>query len=150
MNQWVEISFDCLPLRSVGRLDIPLDASPKYRERCLRVKAALEKHGSHNTYFLYNAQCIYRLTNRDDVGMIQFTFEGTHEGTLTGPGGDIPATHRRLNGRGVQIFRVTIGPAFNSVQGNFIGVDTGGTAALGNGTPASGGNPVSGTGLLIR
>ena len=36
----------------------------------------------------------------------EFTFEGTHEGTLSGPGGDIPATHRRLNGRGVQIFRV--------------------------------------------
>lgn len=77
MNQWVEISFDCLPLRTVGRLDIPLDASPAYRERCLRVKAALEKHGSHNTYFLYNAKCTYRLTNRDDAGMIQFRFEGT-------------------------------------------------------------------------
>ena len=36
----------------------------------------------------------------------EFTFEGTHEGTLSGPGGEIPATHRRLNGRGVQIFRV--------------------------------------------
>jgi predicted ester cyclase len=36
----------------------------------------------------------------------EFTFEGTHEATLTGPGGDIPATHRRLNGRGVQVFRV--------------------------------------------
>ena len=36
----------------------------------------------------------------------EFTFEGTHEGTLSGPAGDIPATHRRLNGRGVQIFRV--------------------------------------------
>ena len=36
----------------------------------------------------------------------EFTFEGTHEGTLSGPGGDIPATNRRLNGRGVQIFRV--------------------------------------------
>jgi len=36
----------------------------------------------------------------------EFTFEGTHEDTLTGPGGDVPATHRRLNGRGVQIFRV--------------------------------------------
>ena len=77
MNRWVEISFDCLPLRSVGRLDIPIDASPAYRERCLRVKAALEKHGSHNTYFLYNAQCVYRLTNRDESGMIQFRFEGT-------------------------------------------------------------------------
>jgi steroid delta-isomerase-like uncharacterized protein len=36
----------------------------------------------------------------------EFTFEGTHEGTLSGQAGEIPATHRRLNGRGVQIFRV--------------------------------------------
>ena len=36
----------------------------------------------------------------------EFAFEGTHEDTLSGPGGEIPATHRRLNGRGVQIFRV--------------------------------------------
>jgi steroid delta-isomerase-like uncharacterized protein len=36
----------------------------------------------------------------------EFTFEGTHEGTLSGPAGEIPATHRRLNGRGVQVFRV--------------------------------------------
>ena len=36
----------------------------------------------------------------------EFTFEGTHEDTLVGAGGEIPATHRRLAGRGVQIFRV--------------------------------------------
>ena len=36
----------------------------------------------------------------------EFNFEGTHEGTLSGPAGEIPATHRRLNGRGVQVFRV--------------------------------------------
>lgn len=36
----------------------------------------------------------------------EFTFEGTHEDTLSGPAGDIPATHRRLNGRGVQVFLV--------------------------------------------
>lgn len=41
-----------------------------------------------------------------DWVMQEFTFEGTHEGTLSGPAGEIPATHRRLNGRGVQIFRV--------------------------------------------
>lgn len=76
MNRWVEITFDCLPLRSVGRLDIPIDASPKYRRRCENIKAALDKHGSHNTYYLYNAKCTYHLTNRDDVGMIQFRFEG--------------------------------------------------------------------------
>ena len=36
----------------------------------------------------------------------EFVFEGTHEDTLSGPGGDIPATHRHLKGRGVQVFRV--------------------------------------------
>ena len=77
MSSSVEISFDCLPLRSVGRLDIPLDASPKYRQRCERIKAALQKHGSHNSYYLYNALCSFRLTNDDAVGMIQLSFEGT-------------------------------------------------------------------------
>jgi hypothetical protein len=77
MNQWVEITFDCMPLRSVGRLDIPLDASPKYRQRCERVKGAIEKHGTHNSYFLYNARCTFRVTNHPETGMIQFRFEGT-------------------------------------------------------------------------
>jgi predicted ester cyclase len=36
----------------------------------------------------------------------EFTFEGTHEDTLSSPGGDIPATHKHLKGRGVQIFKV--------------------------------------------
>jgi predicted ester cyclase len=36
----------------------------------------------------------------------EFTFEGTHEDTLYSPAGEIPATHRRLTGRGVQILRV--------------------------------------------
>jgi predicted ester cyclase len=36
----------------------------------------------------------------------EFTFEGTHEDTLSSPAGDIPPTHKRLNGRGVQILRV--------------------------------------------
>ena len=36
----------------------------------------------------------------------EFTFEGTHEGTLSSPAGDIPATHKRLDGRGVQLFKV--------------------------------------------
>jgi SnoaL-like polyketide cyclase len=39
----------------------------------------------------------------------EFTFEGTHDATLSGPGGDIPATHRQLKGRGVQVFRVVDG-----------------------------------------
>lgn len=77
MNRWVEIQFDCLPLRSIDRLDIPMDASPKFQQHCLRVKAAMEKHGSHNTYYLHNAQCTYHLLNHPVDGMIQFRFHGT-------------------------------------------------------------------------
>jgi steroid delta-isomerase-like uncharacterized protein len=36
----------------------------------------------------------------------EFTFEGTHDDTLVGPAGEIPATHRHLSGRGVQIMKV--------------------------------------------
>lgn len=82
MNRFVEIEFDCLPLRSVTRLDIPIDASPRYRARCERIKAALEKHGSHNSYFLYDANCVFHLTNQDDLGTLEFSFEGT---VLTDP-----------------------------------------------------------------
>jgi hypothetical protein len=77
MQRWVEITFDCLPLRSIGRLDIPLDASPKYQALCERIKAAMEKHGSLNAYYLYNAECVFHLTNHEQIGMLQFRFEGT-------------------------------------------------------------------------
>lgn len=77
MDRWVEIEFDCLPLRSVTRFDIPLDASPKYRARCECIKAAIEKHGSLNTYYLYNARCRFRVTNSPDIGLIEFSLEGT-------------------------------------------------------------------------
>lgn len=77
MNRWVEITFDCLPLRSIPRLDIPLDASPRYRARLEAVKNAIAQHGSHNSYYLYNAQCTYHLTNSESVGLLQFRFEGT-------------------------------------------------------------------------
>ena len=42
----------------------------------------------------------------DGWAVQEFTFEGTHEDTLSGPGGEIPATHRHLSGRGVQIMKV--------------------------------------------
>ena len=82
MSQHVDIELECLQLRSVGRMDIPIDASPKYRARCEKIKRALETHGSHNTYFLYNAQCTFHLTNESDFGMIEYRFEGT---ALTDP-----------------------------------------------------------------
>ena len=77
MDRWVEIDFDCLPLRTVERLDIPIDASPKYRARCERIKAAIEKHGSFNSYYLHNAHCAYHLANSDQMGLVRFRFEGT-------------------------------------------------------------------------
>jgi hypothetical protein len=77
MDRWVEINFDCLPLRSVGRLDVPMDASPKFRALCERIKHAIDQHGSFNTYYLYNAICRFHLVNRQDMGMIEFRFEGT-------------------------------------------------------------------------
>ena len=73
----VEISFDCLPLRSIPRLDIPMDASPKFRQRCERIKQAMEKHGAHNSYYLYHATCKFQLTNKEGFGTMEFRFEGT-------------------------------------------------------------------------
>ncbi|MCC7336920.1 MAG: hypothetical protein IT422_17660 [Pirellulaceae bacterium] len=65
-----------MPLRSVPRVDVPLDASPKLAAKILRVKTALEKHGSLNSYYLHNAKCIYHLTNDPQQGMMEFEFEG--------------------------------------------------------------------------
>lgn len=76
MGNWVTITFDCLPLRSITRWDTPLDASPQYEQFLHVLKAAVEKHGLHNSYFLHNAQCIYQLTNDDTIGMLEFRFHG--------------------------------------------------------------------------
>lgn len=77
IDRHVEITFDCLPLRSIGRMDIPLDASPKFRAKCERIKAAITDHGSTNTFYLHNAKCIFHLTNEPSLGMLEFEFEGT-------------------------------------------------------------------------
>ncbi len=39
----------------------------------------------------------------------EFTFTGTHTGTLTSPEGDIPPTNRQATGRGVDVARVAGG-----------------------------------------
>jgi hypothetical protein len=75
--QNVSISFDCTPLRSIERWDIPLDASYEFRERCRRMQRAIEVHGAHNSYYLFNGLCEYHLTNDADVGALAFAFEGT-------------------------------------------------------------------------
>jgi hypothetical protein len=77
MEPVVDIEFDCLPLRSVGRVDVPLDASPIHRARCERLKRALDVHGTENTYFLYNTRCTYRLANSNVENMLRFSFDGT-------------------------------------------------------------------------
>lgn len=76
-GKWVEIEFDCLPLRSITRLDVPMDASPKYEQFVLRVKRAMSIHGTHNTYYLHRGVCTYHLTNDPLRGQIVFDFEGT-------------------------------------------------------------------------
>lgn len=76
MANWVDITFDCLPLRSVSRLDAPLDASPKLAAKLLRIKQAMESHGTHNTYYLHNANCDFHLTNDSAIGTIAFRYEG--------------------------------------------------------------------------
>lgn len=76
-GNWVDLEFDCLPLRSITRLDVPVDASPVYEQFVLRVKAAMQKHGSHNTYYLHRGKCTYHLTNDPARGSVTFSFEGT-------------------------------------------------------------------------
>ena len=82
MSHHVEITFDCLPLRSVTRFDVPIDASDELQARIERVKHAAEKHGLHNSYYLHNATCVHHLTNDPAQGMLEFHFEGT---VLTDP-----------------------------------------------------------------
>ena len=77
MQQLVDIAFDCLPLRSVARVDVPIDASPPFRARCERLQQAIETHGRANAYFLYNTRCTYRLANSDIENMLRFSFDGT-------------------------------------------------------------------------
>lgn len=72
----VDIAFDCLPLRSVGRLDIPLDASESFRRRAEQMQLAIQTYGAERTYFLYNARCIFRFANSEIEGACRFEFEG--------------------------------------------------------------------------
>jgi hypothetical protein len=72
----VDIAFDCLPLRSISRLDVPLDASDALRRRAERIKAAIEAFGAERTYYLYNARCVFRFANSEVVGVCRFNFDG--------------------------------------------------------------------------
>ncbi len=82
MGQFVQISFQCLPLRAVGRLDAPPDAAEEVRELHRRIRWAAEKHGFFNSYYLYDGQCVFHFTNDEQLGTVEFGFEGT---VLTDP-----------------------------------------------------------------
>lgn len=77
MEPLVDIAFDCLPLRSICRVDIPLDASPAFRARCQQLLYAIDSHTGENAYYLYNTRCVFRLANSDVTGMVRFSFDGT-------------------------------------------------------------------------
>src|SRR6476659_5082740 len=92
MDPYIDIAFDCLPLRSVGRVDVPLDASPAFRKRSEHLQRAIEAHGAKNAYFLYNTRCVFRLANSDLHNMLRFTFEGpvwTDRGDCQAAGADL-------------------------------------------------------------
>ena len=77
MQPVVDIAFDCLPLRSIARVDIPLDASSAFRARSERLRQVFNAYADENAYFLYNTRCTYRLANSDIDNMLRFSFDGT-------------------------------------------------------------------------
>jgi hypothetical protein len=76
MPDAVAIVFDCLPFRLVGHAGLPLDASDEQRALWRRFRAAMTKHGTANTYFLYNADCTFHFTNSES-GFVRYLFEAT-------------------------------------------------------------------------
>jgi hypothetical protein len=77
MSQNVEISFSCIPLRSVGRFDPPLDATEQQRGLWTQLHRALNTHGAHNAFFLYNARCVFYFANDPMRGTVHLAFQGT-------------------------------------------------------------------------
>jgi hypothetical protein len=77
MDSWVDITFHCLPLRSVACFSPPVDASEEMTEIYGRLRAAVHKHGLHNSYYLHAGKCVFHLTNHQQRGMMEFAFSGT-------------------------------------------------------------------------
>jgi hypothetical protein len=86
MSGAVSIVFECLPFRLVGHAGLPLDASDEQRALWRRFREALAKHGTENTYFLYNADCTFSLSNGPE-GWLRFVWEATLQ---TDPGDQRP------------------------------------------------------------
>ena len=76
MSPSVSVSFDCTPLRSIARWDVPLDLAPEKQESRARMRQAAGRHGLHNSYYLSNGNCEFHLTSDPEVGWLVFRFEG--------------------------------------------------------------------------
>jgi hypothetical protein len=77
MDHWVDISFRCLPLRSLPSFAPPVDASADVAALYRKLREAAGKHALHNTYYLHEGKCLYHLANHEQIGMLDFGFEGT-------------------------------------------------------------------------
>jgi len=76
-GEWVDIEFDCLPLRSVGPLRSDAGGSPKFVDLIARLREAIARHGTLNSYYVHRARCIFHLTNDPNFGELHFIFQGT-------------------------------------------------------------------------
>jgi hypothetical protein len=77
MIRWVDITFQCLPLRSIGCFAPPVDATDELAATYAKLRAAVQKHGLHNTYYLHAGKCVFHLTNHEQIGVLEFHFAGT-------------------------------------------------------------------------
>jgi hypothetical protein len=82
MSTPVAVSFECTPLRSIARWDVAPDVALVQQRDLARMRRAAQRHGLHNSYYLSNGYCEFRLTNDPEVGLLAFRFEGT---VLTDP-----------------------------------------------------------------
>lgn len=73
----IEIAFECLPLRSIAKIELSVEASPALEDLYHRISAAAEKHGRYNTYYLHAGACVFHLTSDPVIGALRFRFEGT-------------------------------------------------------------------------
>jgi hypothetical protein len=77
MSHWVNITFQCLPLRSIACFAPPVDATDELAATYAKLRAAAHKHGLHNTYYLHAGKCVFHLTNHQQIGVLEFGFSGT-------------------------------------------------------------------------
>jgi steroid delta-isomerase-like uncharacterized protein len=94
-------------IRAVYAEDVVLEAPGEVRRE--GVDAAVEYYMGWLRAFPDAEIRVLGEVAEDDWVAHRFTFEGTHQDTLVGPTGEIPATNRQLTGQGMEFFRVKDG-----------------------------------------